>query len=64
MMSQQTDFGFQWGPAQVVRICCDERLGWVAIEVKSKKEIIDLVVLKGGKIKVTRKKKDGSCSTE
>lgn len=37
MMSQQTDFGFQWGPAQVVRICCDERLGWVAIEVKSKK---------------------------
>lgn len=53
-----TQYGFEWGSAVIERACSDKTKGWVCLTVRSKKETLQVVVLKGGKIKfgITEKK--------
>jgi len=47
-----TEFGFDWGAAEVARLFSDDRKGWVTIGVKTPKGEIQVYVSKTGKIRV------------
>jgi hypothetical protein len=48
---KETQYGFEWGAATIERSCSDKKQGWVCLTVRSKKQSLQIVVLKGGKIK-------------
>lgn len=52
MHYKEIKYGFEYGSAEVVRNCSDEKLGWVDIGIRTKKQSIDVYVTKGGKIRV------------
>ena len=43
--------GFQYGPARVVRLCRDDKLG-VWIEVSGAREFVEIRVTPGGRLRV------------
>lgn len=49
---KETEYGFEFGAASVTRVCSDEKKGWVAIQVASKKQYLQIYVTKTGKIRV------------
>ena len=51
---KNTQYGFEWGPADVSRVCSDESKGWVMLLVKTKKHPngIQVYVTKSGKVRV------------
>jgi hypothetical protein len=48
-----TQFGFTWGPAEVVRVLDDKRFG-VLISVQGKRGTVELRVTPGGRVSVHR----------
>ena len=50
--SEVTEFGFNWGTAEVTRLFSDEAKGWVTIGIKTPKGEIQVYVTKTGKIRV------------
>lgn len=54
MNGKTTQYGFTWGPVKVERACSDEKKGWVALLVKTKKHPhgIQVYVTKSGKVRV------------
>jgi len=53
MKIQKTQYGFKWGSAEIQRDISDEDGGWVSLFIISKKQRFHVVVMKGGKIKIT-----------
>lgn len=49
---KETEYGFQYGAAEVTRICSDEKKGWVVLGVKTPKQDIQVYVTKTGKIRI------------
>ena len=51
---QNTQYGFEWGPVDISRVCSDELKGWVVLFVKTKKHPngIQVYVTKSGKVRV------------
>lgn len=54
MKGKITEFGFEFGPAEIVRACSDEKKGWVIILLKTAKHPkgIQLYITKTGKVRV------------
>ena len=48
-----TQYGFRWGPAELVRLASDPK-GWVALSVGGKRETVEIFVTKGGRIRIRR----------
>ena len=51
---KETDYGFEYGAAEVIRVASDEKKGWVVVEVQSPKSNIRIYVTKTGKIRLYR----------
>jgi hypothetical protein len=49
---KELQYGFEYGDATVTRLMSDEKKGWVIVEVKSRKESLQVYVTKTGKIRV------------
>ena len=47
-----TEYGFNWGAAEVTRMFSDGRHGWVTIGVKTPKHDIQIYVTKTGKVRI------------
>lgn len=53
MHFRETEHGFEWGSAEVTRICGDEKKGWVWLEVKTKRYGgVQIYVTKSGEVRV------------
>ena len=53
--SKLTQFGFEFGPLVVNRTCCDDKFGWVVVQVQvpNKKQSLQIYATKTGKITIT-----------
>ena len=45
-------YGFQYGAAEVTRMFSDKNKGWVTLEIKTPKQLIQVYVTKTGKIRI------------
>lgn len=52
MHFREDKYGFEYGAAKIIRLCSDEKAGWIAIEVATPKQNIQVYVTKTGKIRV------------
>jgi hypothetical protein len=52
IQGETTEFGFQWGAAEVTRLISDKDAGWIMIGVESPKMKLQIYVTKSGKIRV------------
>ena len=52
MHYKETRYGFEYGCAEVERLCSDKRKGWVAIGIKTPKAHISIYITKTGKIRI------------
>lgn len=51
----ETPYGFEFGPAKVIRACSDSKRGWVMMCLETKKHknnTFQIYVAKGGKIRI------------
>lgn len=55
--SETTPYGFNFGAAEVERLHRDEKLGCVWIGVDTKTMHLEILVLKGGKIRTSKTNK-------
>lgn len=60
MNSTLTQFGFTFGPADVKRLACDEKKGWVylGVDTPKKDQCIHIYVTKSGKVRVYKQGKE------
>lgn len=60
MNNSLTQFGFTFGPADVKRLCSDEKKGWVylSVETPKKNQEIHIYVTKSGKVRVYKQGKE------
>ena len=49
---QETQYGFNYGAAEVERMCCDEKKGWVVLGINTPKCRLQVYVTKTGKVRV------------
>lgn len=49
---KQTDFGFQWGGLEIIRLFSDQKRGWVTIGIKTDHHDIQVYVTKTGKVAI------------
>jgi len=51
-----TEYGFEFGPAKVNRLLCDEKKGWVVLSIETPKypagREIQIYVTKTGKVRI------------
>ena len=59
MRFEQTQYGFNWGSAEVERMMSDEDKEWVYLGVRSPKQVIYVYVTRTGKIRVYKAKLKG-----
>jgi len=52
IQGKNTEFGFNWGAAEVSRLFSDDAKGWVTIGIKTLKDEVQVYVTKTGKIRV------------
>lgn len=57
MTYEETEFGFNFGSAEVTRVCSDKKKGWVILSVKTPRSEIEIRVTKSGIIHVGEVKK-------
>lgn len=50
MESKNTVFGFQFGPANVTRLCHDDPKGWVILGIRTPKCDLHMYVTKTGEV--------------
>lgn len=55
--TENTEFGFKFGPVEVTRIASDQKTGWVSIQVHSEKEGLEIAVTADGHISVRHEPK-------
>lgn len=53
--SKLTQYGFEFGAAEVTRCASDEKKGWVVVRITTPKETLHIYVTKTGKIRVHNK---------
>jgi len=53
LIGRSTDYGFQWGAAEVTRICHDDKKGWVLLWVKTPRDDLRVYVTRTGKVGIT-----------
>ena len=58
--TENTQYGFNFGPAEVKRLMSDEKKGWVylSIDTPRKTQGIEIYVTKTGKLRVYRNGKE------
>lgn len=56
MRFEQTQFGFNYGAAEISRLASDEEKGWVVIRFKTAKASLQLYATKTGKIRIIDEK--------
>lgn len=49
---EETQYGFNYGAAEITRIHSDDKQGWVILSLKSPKAELQIYVTKTGKIRV------------
>jgi len=52
---EETEYGFDWGPAKITRIFSDDRKGWVTLGLSTPKYSdhgIQIYVTKTGKVRI------------
>ena len=49
---QEIPYGFEYGSAEVTRICSDKKKGWVLMKVDTPRGRVEVYVTKTGKIRV------------
>jgi len=49
---EETQYGFNYGAAEVSRACSDSERGWVAIRITTPKTDLQVYVTKTGKVRV------------
>ena len=47
-----TRYGMKWGGVELTRLCSHYKLGWVVLEVKTKKDSFQVYVTKTGKMRL------------
>lgn len=52
MRYEETQYGFNYGPIEIERVCSDEEKGSVVILLRTKKQRVQVYVTKTGKIKL------------
>lgn len=52
MHFKETQYGFEYGAAQVTRMFSDEKKGWVTLGVLTPKKDLQVYVTKTGKVRV------------
>jgi hypothetical protein len=57
MIYEETNYGFKYGAAEITRIASDDKKGWVVLQVKTPKMVIQIYVTKTGKVRIY---KDGN----
>ena len=50
MHYKETTYGFEYGAAEITRLCSDDKKGWVLFEVTTKKTSITFYITKTGKV--------------
>lgn len=46
----ETDYGFEYGAAEIIRVCSDDKNGWIVLQVKTPKARLQVYVTKTGKM--------------
>ena len=49
---KEVDYGFQYGTAEVTRLCSDDKKGWVVLLVETPKQKLQIYVTKTGLVRV------------
>ena len=49
---ENTEFGFNWGAAEITRCFSDPNEGWITLLLKTPREEIQIYVTKTGKVRV------------
>lgn len=49
---KNTSFGFKWGPVEITRRSSDQKRGWIALDLKTNKQILHIYITKTGKVRV------------
>jgi hypothetical protein len=49
---EENPYGFCYGGAEIVRVCSDEKKGWVVLQLKTRKELFNIYVTKTGKVRI------------
>ena len=49
---EETQFGFNYGAAEIVRIHSDDSKGWVILQLKTPKKRLQIYVTKTGKVRI------------
>jgi hypothetical protein len=49
---ETTNFGFKWGPSEILRVCSDDKLG-VWLIVRGRLQEIEIRVTRGGRLRVS-----------
>jgi hypothetical protein len=57
-----TKYGMTFGPAEILRICSDPKLG-VWLVVQGKREEVEIRVTKGGRLRVSKVRKAQNYTT-
>ena len=47
-----TEYGFEWKGHKIMRLCSDDKKGWVIVGVLTKKQCIEIHIPKTGKVRV------------
>ena len=55
MHYRETDFGFEWGAANIRRVYSNNKKGWIIMDVITPKEHLQIYVTKTGKTRVFNK---------
>ena len=48
----RTDYGFQYGTANVFAMCSDDKKGWAVVVVDTPKHAVQVYVTKTGRVRV------------
>ena len=53
---KETEYGFEYGPAKIIRCCSNEKKRWSILSLETPKEDIQIYVTKTGKVRFFDKK--------
>ena len=53
MQGKITEFGFDFGPVGVKRLCADDKKGWIVLGIKTAKADLQVYVTKTGKVRIS-----------
>ena len=48
----ETEYGFDFGAAKIIRCCSDEKKGWVVLLVETPRQQMEVYITKTGKVRL------------